>query len=360
MQVNGRNLMKNWIKKIQRSKPDFIDRSKYLRLDKNERVIPFEKKFIKFLKKKINTFNLSAYPAIQKIKKLIAKKIKVNEDMIFISAGSDISLKTCFELFTKKNDKVIILEPTFGMVNVYSDLYGLKVIKIGYDKNLILDYKKLFKNISNQISLIILANPNSPTGTIIPKKTMLKIFNQTKKKNIPIVIDEAYEGFYPNSYIKYVKKYKNLIITRTFSKSFGLAGLRAGYAVSNYNYASLLNKYRPMYEINSLSCLAIEFCLKNYSIVKQHIKQVKLAKKFLIKELRNLNIEFIDTYANFFHIKLGNKNKILEKKFKNKGILFRKGPGVKGLESFARFSLGSKKQMFKLLNIIKNDVVRKN
>ena len=170
------------VKKIHRSNQDLLDRSKYLRLDKNERVIPFEKKFLKFLKKKIGTFNLSAYPNTDKIKKLIAKKIKVKNNMIYMSAGSDISLKTCFELFTKKNDKVIIIDPTFGMVNVYCDLYGLKTIKIGYDKNLILDYKKLFKNISNQISLIILANPNSPTGTIVPEEIMLKILIKTKKK----------------------------------------------------------------------------------------------------------------------------------------------------------------------------------
>ena len=359
MLMSGKKLMKNWLKKIHRSNLDFIDRSKHLRLDKYERVIAFEKKFLKFLKGKIDTFNLSAYPSTNKIKKLIAKKIKVNEKMIYMSAGSDVSLKTCFELFTNKNDQVIIIEPTFGMVNVYSNLYGLKAIKIGYDKNLILNYEKLFKSISNRISLIVLANPNSPTGTIIPEKTMLKILAKTKKKNIPLVIDEAYEGFYSKSYVKYIKNYKNLIITRTFSKSFGLAGLRAGYAVTNYDYASLLNKYRPMYEINSLSCLAIEFCLKNYSIVKQHIKQIKLAKKFLIKELNKINIEFIDTYANFFHIKLGKKNKALEKQFKSKGILFRKGPGVKGFESFSRFSLGSKKQMLKVLDVIK-DVTRKN
>ena len=266
MLMNGENLMKNWLKKIHRSNSDYIDRSKYLRLDKNERVIAFEKKFLKFLKSKIDTFNLSAYPSTDKIKKLIAKKIKVNEKMIYMSAGSDVSLKTCFELFTNKNDQVIIIEPTFGMVNVYSNLYGLKAIKIGYNKNLILNYKKLFKSISNRISLIVLANPNSPTGTIIPEKTMLKILNKTKNKNIPLVIDEAYEGFYSKSYVKYIKNYKNLIITRTFSKSFGLAGLRAGYAVTNYDYSSLLNKYRPMYEINSLSCLAIEFCLKNYDL----------------------------------------------------------------------------------------------
>ena len=144
--------------------------------------------------------------------------------MIFMSAGSDIAIKTCFELFTKKNDKVIIMNPTFGMVNVYCNIYALKSVKIGFNKKLELDYKKLFENINKRTSLIILANPNSPTGTIIPKEIMIKIFSKTNKLNIPLVIDEAYEGFFSKSYVKYIQKYKNIIITRTFSKSFGLEG----------------------------------------------------------------------------------------------------------------------------------------
>ena len=119
--------------------------------------------------------------------------------MIFMSAGSDIAIKTCFELFTKKNDKVIIMNPTFGMVNVYCNIYALKSVKIGFNKKLELDYKKLFENINKRTSLIILANPNSPTGTIIPKEIMIKIFSKTNKLNIPLVIDEAYEGFFSKS-----------------------------------------------------------------------------------------------------------------------------------------------------------------
>ena len=353
MQVNGKNYMKKWLNKIDRLAQDSLDRSKYLRLDKNERVIQFEKRFLEYLKKKIDSFNLSAYPNTLRIKKKIAKKLKVKDAMIFMSAGSDIAIKTCFELFTKKNDKVIIMNPTFGMVNVYCNIYALKSVKIGFNKKLELDYKKLFENINKRTSLIILANPNSPTGTIIPKEIMIKIFSKTNKLNIPLVIDEAYEGFFSKSYVKYIQKYKNIIITRTFSKSFGLAGLRAGYAVTNSKYASLMNKFRPMYEINSLSCLAIEYCLNNYSLVDKHIKQVKSSKKFLINELKKLNIDYIDTYANFFHIKFEQKSKTLENIFKKKGILFRKGPGVKGFENYCRFSLGSIPQIKKVLKVIK-------
>jgi histidinol-phosphate aminotransferase len=346
--------MKPWLKKVNRIEPILFDRSKFLRLDKNERVINFEKKFLNFLKKKINTYLISAYPEIAKIKKLISKKIKVNYNNIFISAGSDLSLKTCFELFTKNNDKVIILDPTFGMVDVYCEIYNLRKIKINYDKNLKLNYKKLFKNISKKISLIILANPNSPTGTIIDHKIMLEILKKTKKFNIPIVIDEAYAGFYKTTYIKYLNKFKNLIITRTFSKSFGLAGLRAGYTVGSTQNIKLMNKFRPMYEINSISCLAIEFLLNNISLVKKNIDEVEKSKKFLARELNKLNINYINTHANFFHIELGKNIEKFEKIFEKEGILFRKGPGVKGFEKYSRFGLGSIKQMKRILKLVKN------
>ncbi len=350
--------MKSWLNKVKRLPADKIDRSKYLRLDKNERVIKFEKKFLNYIKKNVNTFNLSSYPNINNVKNKIAKKIGVKKEMIFISAGSDLSLKTCFELFTKPKDRAIILEPTFGMVDVYCGIYNIKPIKVGYDKNLKLNYSKLYKNISKKISLIILANPNSPTGTIIKESEMLQILNKTKKLKIPIVIDEAYEGFYKKSYINFIKKYQNLIVTRTFSKSFGLAGLRAGYAVANKKTINLMSKYRPMYEINSISCSGIEFLLKNYNIVQKHVKEVLIAKNYLKRELDKHAIKYIDTYANFFHIEMGKNIKSLEKKFKRKKILFRKGPGVKGFETYARFSLGSKSQMKKVLNMVKNVYAR--
>jgi histidinol-phosphate aminotransferase len=344
-------IKKTWLNKINRHQPDKIDREKFLRLDKNERVIKFEKRFIKYLKKKINTFNISAYPDTNRIKKMISKKNKISPKMIYISAGSDLSIKTCFELFTKPKDKVIILEPTFGMVNVYCDVYNLKTIKIGYDKNLNLDLNKLLNNISKSISLVIIANPNSPTGTIIEKTQMIKIINKCNNSKVPIIIDEAYEGFYNFTYASYIKRFKNLIVTRTFSKSFGLAGLRAGYAISNQKIAELMNKYRPMYEINSIVCLAIEFLIKNYSIVDKHIKEIFLAKKYLKQELKKMKIDFIDTYANFFHIRIKKKANF-EKFLKRKGILVRSGPGVRGLEDYLRFSLGSKIQMKKIIKLI--------
>ena len=132
---------KPWLKNLIRLKSERIDRSKFLRLDKNERVVKFESEFLSFLKKSINTYNLAAYPNIEKIYDLLSKKIKIPKNMICLTAGSDLAIKTCIEFFTKQKSKIITLSPTFGMVDVYSKLYNLRDLKIGYDNKLDLDKK---------------------------------------------------------------------------------------------------------------------------------------------------------------------------------------------------------------------------
>jgi len=346
--------MKNWITKIKRFEPENIDRSKYLRLDKNERVIDFNQFFLKRIKSKLNSYLITAYPDIEKTKSLISKKYKISKNNICLTAGSDFALRMCFEYFCNNSDKIITIEPTFGMVEVYSKIFNLKSIRIGYKRNLTLDLKKLNKSITKNISMIIIANPNSPTGTIIEPDVMKKIIVKTNKLKIPLIIDEAYFGFYKKTYVKYVDKFNNLVVIRTFSKAFGLAGLRAGFIVCNKLISKNLFKFKPMYEINSLSCLVIETLLNNPKEVNKHINTINHSKNFLIKQLKKMNYEYINTSANFFHINLKNKKKEFEKILKKNKILVRKGPGVKGYESFLRFSVGSTSQMKRIIKLLKS------
>ena len=129
-------MSKSWLKNLKREKSQNFDRSNYLRLDKNERIIHFDKIFLNTLKKKLNTFQISSYPNIEKIKNLISKSLSISNNSICLTPGSDFGLRMCFEYFCKENDRIITLNPTFGMVEVYSKLFGLKNIKIDYDEKL--------------------------------------------------------------------------------------------------------------------------------------------------------------------------------------------------------------------------------
>ena len=341
-----------YLKKIKRLRSDLLTRENYLRLEKNERVSKFDNKFIGYLKKNISSYHLTSYPELESVYLNLSKNLKINKNNLVITGGADLAIKNCFELFVRPKDKIITLTPAFAMIDIYSKLFQVKSIKFGYDKNLSLNIGAIKKKITKNIKMIIISNPNNPTGTIISKKNMISLISQAKKYNIPFVVDEVYFGFSNVTLMKEIKKYKNLVIIRTFSKSSGLAALRAGYIIADKKIAELLYKFKPMYEINSITALAVNFILKNQKIEKNYLKEVEKGKSFLFKSLKKLKIKFLDTPANFIHFKI-NKTKNVSKivnYLKEKRILVRAGgPGVKGFESFIRVTLGSPKDMKKLV-----------
>ena len=187
-------------------------------------------------------------------------------------------MRHCFEVFVKSKSKIITLDPTFGMVDVYAKLFEAKQIKINFNKNLQLNLNKLINSINKSVSMIMFANPNSPTGTIIKNQDIIKILKKAKKNNCYVIIDEAYFGFYKWSAISLIKKFNNLIILRTFSKAYGLAGIRSAYIVSNKKIMSQLYKFRTMYEINSIGILITKEVMKSNKIFNQYINQTKIGK----------------------------------------------------------------------------------
>ena len=233
---------------LQRKRNPINSRVNKIRLEKNERVSNYNNKFLNKIRKSLLSENISAYPEVEEIYSLLAKHLSVSPDMLVITAGSDLAIKNCFELLISPGDEVITLNPTYGMVDIYSKLFQAKQKKINFDKNLNLDQKKLFKSINEKTNLVILANPNSPTGTIIDEKILLKVIKLCKKFNSFLLIDECYFGYYSKTVIKHVRSYDNLIISRSLSK-IGLAGCRIGYLIASKKTAKMLYKFRPFYEI---------------------------------------------------------------------------------------------------------------
>ena len=350
--------MKNLKLKTSIKNPIFRERGptktrfKYLRLDKNERISEFKNKLFTKIKKKINHNHLTAYPELEKLYGMIAKINKIPKENLVITAGSDGVIRMCFDMFTQRNDKILCLSPTFAMVNIYSKTHGLRQIKINYDKNLNLNLDDIFKKLNNSISLIILANPNSPTGTLINRTDIIQILEKTKNKNIPVLIDEAYFGFSKFTVLPLINKYKNLVVARTFSKAYGLAGCRAGYLATNKELAKKFYSFKPMYEINSIAAIILEEFIKN-RIDKKYVFESQKGKKLLINFLKSKKLEFIDTHANFIHINFREKKNKLQRSFKQNNILVKGGLAIKNFENFTRITTGPEDQINKLIRIIK-------
>ncbi len=342
---------KKYIDLVKRSNFLAYSRLNKVRLDKNEKIDKFSKEFFKNLKHKLNSDLLTAYPEVYPLVLNIAKKYNIKKKNILVTSGIDSALKTIIEGYTNKKDLVAILEPTFAMTNIYCKLANLKIIKIKYDNNLNLDLKKLFKNINKNLRLVILSNPNSPTGTIIDKKDIKKILEKTKKFNIPVIIDEAYYGFTKQTAINLISKYKNLFVTRTFSKMFGLAGLRVGFIASNSKNIEYISKLKPMYETNSVAIEAAKILLKKSSLVKKYVDGINFTKSKLITALEKNNLSYFKTYANFMLINFKSKKKrILQYASKNNILISKNLP----FKNYIRITLGPYNYFKGIIKIINN------
>ena len=344
---------KKWISKISRTNTFEESRHKKIRLDKNERVSKFKTSFFKKIISKISSLSFTSYPEVYELYKALSKLHKLNKNQFVITAGIDGAIKSCFDLFVSKGDRVLVLQPTFAMLDIYCKISGAKKININYDKKLELNIGHLIGLVKKNVSLIVVANPNSPTGTLISKIDIEKIIKKANKYNVPILVDEAYYGFSDLTVLPLLKKYKNLIISRTFSKAYGLAGLRVGYIISNSKLAKLIFNLKSMYEVNSVGILASLELLKNPNIRTKYISETKKGRDLLIKYLKFKNISFIKTQANFIYINIGNKINYFHNKLYKKGILTRKGMGIKGYGNYLRITLGPQEQIKLIISELK-------
>ena len=165
-----------------------------------------------------------------------------------------------------------------------------------------------------------------------------------------VLIDEAYYPFYSKTAVKFLKKYKNLIITRTFAKAWGLAGLRIGYSISNTDVNKYLHKVKSMYEVNTFAAHLVPKIISKKNYVINSVKSNK-SKDFMIKELNKLGFKTTKSFGNFFHVNFGVHSNKIHRALK-KHVLYKENFSEKCLKGYSRFSLNNKTEFKKILKII--------
>jgi len=307
------------------------------------------RKIINFLKK---NNSLNWYPSIypEKLLKKIAKYVGTNVSKITAFSGSDSCLELISKIFINKNDKVLIVSPTYDQFRIECLLSEAKIISF-IPKNIfkanILELNSIIKK--KKIKLVYLANPNNPTGLYYDLKKINFLIKNNKKTTF--IIDEAYIEFtdFKSCSILLKQNINNLFVTRTFSKCFGLAGLRLGYCISSNKNIIIINKIKNHKSINSLAQIAGEQTLNHINFYKKKIVTINNLKKELIKKLQKINIEVISTPCNFILIKDKNINKIYNFLEKNK-IYVRKLNHLPILKEYLRISIGNKNEINYLIN----------
>ena len=280
----------HWVEKSRRG---------YFTMERNERVDEFSQSQMKKMVKKLTSFDLRTYPENSQIYFKISKWLQVNPENIILTEGADGGLLRVFNVFISGGDKVIALSPSFAMYPLYCKMFNAKYLPFRLTLETQKNYFDKFINFikKKRPKLVSIANPNQPVEVIFNLKQLETICKITKKMNTLFVVDEAYYHYNNISAKKLIKKFDNLIVVRTFSKAFGLAGLRVGYTIADENIIGLMKSIKPIYEINSINIKIINFFLDNIRIMKENVKQINKSKKYLTKELKKINAKWEEEFG---------------------------------------------------------------
>lgn len=274
-------------------------RDEYVRLDKNERAASFPKEFIERLRAAVTTDLLSAYPDTTPVARKLAASLGVGLDRLLLTNGSDAGIKAVFETFVAPGDRVLLLSPSYAMFGVYCDMYGAEEVWVEFDLDFSLPPERLLGAITGELRLVLIANPNQPTGTRLGQEIIEHIVARSRAHGVIVLLDEAYYPFCRETAIGLLPAYEDLIISRTFSKSWGLAGLRLGYLVGSAENIHQIAKVKPLYHVNAFALLAASCLLDTAALVEEYVVEVMAGRELLSAGLRELGFHPFESHTNF-------------------------------------------------------------
>ncbi|CEN25738.1 pyridoxal phosphate-dependent aminotransferase [Paraclostridium sordellii] len=315
-------------------------RKKFLRLDMNENPEGIPKEFLEEVLNEITPEYLAMYPETDTLIDLLAKLLKVSDSDICLTNGSDDAMRLSFEVFGEPGKNVISVSPSFEMYSVYAKMYGMNHSKVLYNEKFEVKVEDMLNLIDQDTSIVVMLNPNSPVGNNWNEEQIRMVIEKAKINGAIVIIDEAYYQFYPTSFINLLNEYDNVMIFRTFSKLFSIAGCRIGYIVSNENIINMIKNASPTYSINSVAIKFAEKILENPYITKNLIYREKQGREYLISKLELKGYEFYNNGANYILIKSKKTPTEVFENLKNKNILI-KTYSNPILEKWIRVTTGS-------------------
>lgn len=342
------SIIRQNIQKMSPYSPPLEGRANCLLLDFNERTVPPSKIIKEALEKIFKQDKLQIYPEYRDVNEKIAKYEGVKNGETMMTNGSDQAIDIICRACLEKGDEVIIPTPSFAMYYQSAEIQGAKMIEPLYNEELKFPTREVLDAINEKTKLIIICNPNNPTGTTAPREDIIKILG--KAKDIMVMVDEAYSEYTNESVKDLIDKYPNLCITKTFSKAFGFPSLRAGYIISSKSNIDEFLKIRGPYDVNVFATAAIEAALEDTSYVQEYVDEVMTKSKPMVEEFfTKNNIKYWPSKANFILFKPNKPEKIFNA-LVGKGVRTRprKGPNVEGT---IRMCIGTVEQMKKFIEI---------
>jgi len=329
--------------------PPLEGRTGKLRLDFNENPMGCSPAVRRALAK-LTAASISAYPEQETVRRRAARYFRVRPDELLLTNGTDEALSLVVHTFVEPGDRVLLVEPTYAMYRFYAELAGARIVAPRYDAAMRFPWKGVLQALRVGPRVFFLANPNNPTGNLLSPPELLRILDAAR--HTMVVIDEAYFEFSSVTLIPWIRRRKNLIVTRTFSKIAGLAGLRLGCLFVHRQLAAKMRKAQSPYPVNAAALAAAEAVMRDPGFLARTLRQLRRGRRELERGLTRLGIQTFPSAGNFVLAYFGGRAKRIVAALECQGILLRDRSGDFHGQGYVRITLGTPPQTRRLLRAL--------
>jgi histidinol-phosphate aminotransferase len=313
-----------------------------LRLDFNENTLACSPA-VRDVLSRISAGDLTRYPERESVEAIVAEHLGLAPEQVALTNGVDEAIHVLFETFLDRGDELLLPVPTYTMYEVYASATDARAITVQAGDDLQFPFQRLLAAISSRTKIIAIANPNSPSGSLATREQILELARRAPQAII--LVDEAYFHFCGETVIDLVSTIPNLIVARTFSKAFGLAGLRVGVLAGPVETMKWVRRVLSPYSVNSVALACLPVALADTAYLKWYVDEVLAAREEFEFALAASGVRFWPSRANFVLVDIGPRHRDFVRHMLAAGVLVRDRSSDPGCDGRVRITIGTREQM---------------
>jgi histidinol-phosphate aminotransferase len=330
-----------------------LARREGLRLDFNENTVGCSPRVLERLRQ-ITADDLARYPEREPVEAMAAAHLQLASSQVLLTNGVDEAIHLLCETYLEPADEVLVVSPTFRMYEIYAAATGARVISVQCEADLRFPLERVLSSISPATRLIAIASPNNPTGSVADSEELLRI--AAAAPQAAVLVDEAYFEFHGKTVIGEIGSLENLFVARTFSKAYGLAGLRVGVLAGPQRQMPMVRRVSSPYNVNAVALFVLPAALGDHDHIRQYVSEVLCARQRLARELTALGLPSWPSQANFLLVKIGERHREFVQAMRGHGILVRDRHDDPGCGGCVRITVGNESQTSQLVAVLRHVV----
>jgi histidinol-phosphate aminotransferase len=325
-----------------------------LRLDFNENTVACSPK-VRDVLGRISAGELTRYPEREPIEAIVAVHLGLAAPQVALTNGVDEAIHVLFEAFLEAGDELLLPVPTYTMYEVYASATDARSVTVQAADDLQFPFEHLIAAITPRTKIIAIANPNSPSGSVATRAQIIEIARHAP--HAVVLVDEAYFHFHGESVVDLIGKIPNLLVARTFSKAYGLAGLRLGVLAGPVDLMRWVRRVLSPYSVNSLALACLPPALEDTVYLDWYVGEVLQARAAFESALDAAGIRRWPSRANFVLVQIGAQHAEFAERMRAAGVLVRDRSSDPGCDGRVRITIGTREQMLKAVTAL-NDAIR--